>query len=191
MASSSDRDFDPTEVEHLLSELGRIRQQTRKSVLTANWWMFLMWGAIFLGSVPALASSSEGLSLYWVVAGPAGGIASFAVGSRQDREVSTGQPVWPYLLTAVFMFTVGFGVWFVLADEIAILVWWLALVAGFGSFAALDGQRLLVAALAFVAAWGVGMYLILPDELSLYVALASTAGSLLIGTGVGLWMVRR
>ncbi|NND85673.1 MAG: hypothetical protein HKN46_11045 [Acidimicrobiia bacterium] len=186
-----ERDFDPAEAEHLLAEMGRLRQQTQKSVLTANWWMLLMWGAIFLLSVPALVSSSDALSMYWVVAGPAGGIASFAVGTRRDREVSTGGSVWPYLVTAVLMFTIGFGVWFVLADAIAILVWWLALVAGFGSFAALDGQRLLVAALAFIAAWGVGMYFMLPDDVTLYVALASTAGSVLVGTGVGLWMVRR
>lgn len=186
-----DNDFDPTEAEHLLSELGRLRQQTRTSVLTANWWMLLMWGAIFLLSVPALLSSSEALSFYWIVAGPVGGLASFVVGSRIDREVSTGNPIWPYLVTAAFMFTVGFGVWSVLDGAAAILIWWLALVIGFGSFAALDRQRMLVAALAFVAAWGVGMYFILPDEGTLYVALSSTAGSLLVGTGTGLWMVRR
>lgn len=186
-----ERDFDPAEAEHLLSEMGRLRQQTQNSILTANWWMLLMWGAIFLLSVPAVISGSEALSFYWIVAGPAGGVASFAVGSRIDREVSTGGAIWPYLLTAIFMFGVGFGVWFVLEDAIAILVWWLALVAGFGSFAALDRQRLLVAALAFIAAWGAGMYFMLESDLALYVALASTAGGLLVGTGVGLWMVRR
>lgn len=184
-------DADGTEAEHLLSELGRLRRQTRTSVLTANWWMLLMWGAIFLLSVPALVSGIEVLDLYWVVAAPIGGVASFVVGTRLDREVSTGGPAWPYLLTAGCMFVAGFGVWFVLSGATAILVWWLALVSGFGSFAVLDRQRLLVAALACLAVWGVGVYLLLGDERSLYVALASTFGGLLVGSGIGLWMVRR
>ncbi len=187
----TDREEKASEAEALLAELDRIRVSTRHSMLTANWAMLLMWGAIFLGSVVAFVSANETLSFYWIVAAPLGAIASFALGAKADQGASSGHPMWPYVVVVVFMFTGTFGSFFVFEERLAVLVWWLVLVAGFGVIATLDGQRQLLATLALLAGWGVAVYALIDEPGPLYSALAGTFGGVLLGAGAGLRMVRR
>ncbi len=180
-----------TEAEDLLAELQRIRHSTRQTMLTTSWAMFLLWGVIFLGSVLAFSSSVEAMSLYWVLAAPIGAVASFALGARHDKVAGSSASVWPYVVTAAVMFVGTFGSFFVFDGGLAVLVWWLFLVAGFATFALLDRQRELLVALAFLTIWGVVAFLFIESEATLYHVLAGTFGGLLLGAGAGLRMVRR
>lgn len=182
---------DVNEAADLLAELQRIRHSTRQSVLTNNWSMFLLWGAIFLGSVVAIATGIEAMSYYWVVVAPLGALASFSLGASSHQGVSATTKSWPFVVTVILMFVGTFGSFFVFDGTLAILVWWLVLVAGFSVFALLDGQYQLLAALALLAGWGIGLFALIESEDVLYFVLAGTFGGVLLGAGAGLRMVRR
>ena len=180
-----------SEAAELLAELQRIRHATRQSVLTSNWSMFLMWGAIFLGSVVAIATGIEAMSYYWAVVAPLGALASFSLGANSEQGVSATAKSWPFIVTVVLMFIGTFGSFFVFEGTLAMLVWWLVLVAGFSVFALLDGQYQLLTALALLAAWGIGFFALIESEEVLYFVLAGTFGGVLLGAGAGLRMMRR
>ena len=179
------------EAAELLAELQRIRHSTRQTVLTNNWSMFLLWGAIFLGSVVAFATGIDAMAYYWAIVAPLGAVASFSLGARSEQGVSASTKSWPYMVTVVLMFVGTFGSSVVLDGKLGVLVWWLILVAGFTTFALLDGQHQLLAALALLAGWGIGFFALIESEEVLYYVLAGTFGGVLLGAGTGLRMVRR
>lgn len=182
--------LDPDELAERLADVRRIRAATRTSVLTAGWAVLIVWGAVFLASVPVAFALDGDLGWFWGVAAPLAAVLSFVAGSRQ--EMHTTDSAWPYLVIGAFMFIGAFGAFIVFAGTTAIVVWWVVLTTGFGAIAILDRQRVVAVAVAAVGLWGVVTWAVLGEggEGALYAAVATGLGALLVGVGAALRMVR-
>ncbi len=185
-----DTRLDPDDLAERLADVRRIRAATRASVLTAGWVALVVWGLVFLGSVPLAFALDGDLGAYWIVAAPVGAVVSFVAGSRQ--EMQTTESAWPYLVIGAGMFVGAFGAFFLFAGTAAIGVWGLVLTAGFAAIALLDRQRVVAGAVAAVGVWGLVVWWAVGpgDQDVLYTAMATALGALLVGVGAALRMVR-
>ncbi len=176
------------ELTERLAEIRRLQATTRRSLLTEGWQALLLWGALFLASVPAAYWLDGNTMWYWIVGGAVGGATSWIMGSR--AEVHPDSSARPYLAVAVVMFVGAFGSFQVFEGRQAILSWWAVLLIGFILFSLLDGQRALAVAMVVMVIWGIVIYGVIEDEGALYAVLASGLGAALVGAGAAFRTVR-
>lgn len=179
------RNIDPDQAQEMLAQVELVQSQVRRSLLSSNWWLFILWGAISLGSVYPVLFSDD-LGFYWVVAAPLGAIASYAIGYRMSHDVGTTLSSWPYVVTGVALFVGTFGSSWVLEGVAAVTGVWVAVGLGFSVFAVLDRQFGAVAVfavligLSFVFAWR------LDDVWTVYMLNGMSYGMAFLSLGLGL-----
>lgn len=176
------------ELEQRLAEVRRLQVVARRSVLTEGWLALIIWGIIFLASVPAAFLLDGNLMVFWLVAGLIGGVASFTMGVR--AEVQPNRTPLPYVVTAVLMFVGAFGAFSVFEERIAAFVWWVVLLTGFIVFALLDSQKALAIALVAMVVWGTVTFGVVDEVGTLYGILATSLGAVYIGAGAAFRTVR-
>jgi hypothetical protein len=185
---SEELDTEAEELEQRLAEVRRLQASARRSMLTEGWMIEVLWGVIFLVSVPAAFLLDGNLMWFWTIAGFIGGVASFTLGLR--AEVQPNTPAWPYLVVAAAMFVGAFGSFYVFQERMAILAWWAVLLSGFIVFALLDGQRALAIGLIVMIVWGVVTFGVIDDVGTLYAVLATSLGAAYLGAGAAFRTVR-
>jgi hypothetical protein len=180
--------MDADELAERLAEVRRLQALARQSLLTSGWAILVLWGALFIVSVPMAFLLDGDVGLYWGIGAVGGAVASFFIGAR--AEVLPRRAAWTYATTSAAMFVGAFGAFWVFEEVLAILVWFCVLTVGFGVFTALDEQWHVLAGLGALFAWGIAMYAVAPDQGTLYAALAGALGATLIGVGTAFRTVR-
>jgi len=73
-----------------------------RSDLSGLWFPLILFGAITLGSVPAvLLAPGEIIGAYWTVLGIVGGVATGVFYQRRERSLGVSAVGWPYIATAL------------------------------------------------------------------------------------------
>jgi nitrate reductase NapE component len=175
----------------LVGELARVRDRSRASA-SMMWFPLLLFGALSLLSAPVVGwFGGAALGMFWLVAGPAGGVATGVVSARRGRRVGAEVPAGPYLAVAVL----------ILAG--ALVAGWagdalgehmisaagppLAISAGYLLFARIERSRALGWTAGGLAALTVAL---LPTGIGpepLAAVLAVAYGAVFLATGVVLW----
>lgn len=178
------------EAKELLADVERVRSQARTSLLSANYALFLLWGLLTIGSTVPLLAGAPNVGNYWVGAAPVGALISFWLGFRSSEAIGTGESSTPYVITAVGIFVFTFG-GSALFDGGTAIVWVFAsLAVGFGVFAFLDRQLLVLPLLALVVAMIIALGITIEDTAALYLSCAFLLGGGFLGLGTGLWITR-
>jgi hypothetical protein len=91
----------PDEATRALREVDALRRRTL-SERRSTWFPLVLFGVLALGAAVACeVGDDRAVALYWVVAGPAGGIATGAYAYRRSLRVGVAASPLPYLVTAV------------------------------------------------------------------------------------------
>lgn len=179
-------DIDPADAQELLAQVDLVQSQIRWSLLSSNWWLFLLWGAIILGSlIPSLFLETDN-GWYWIVAGPLGALLSFAIGFRMSHEVGTTLSGWPYVLTGLAIFAGTWGSSLLLTDGAAITGVFVSLALGFSVFAFLDRQYGPISIFGFLIALSFALLTEIDEPLFLYSVNAVAYGMAFVALGLGL-----
>jgi hypothetical protein len=121
-----------------LEQVEGVRKRTRAAVHPA-WFPMLVFGSIGLASIP-FASVGDGLgtALFWLVAGPAGGIATSRHYRKRAMSMGAGVRGRPYQAIGAAVFL---GAWVGGAVTESAVVPMLAIAAGYLGFAYLEKSR--------------------------------------------------
>src|ERR1700682_5621990 len=93
--------FEQSQAETLLTAAEGARARTR-SVLTANWFPMILFGALALVSVPvAELWSWTAVAALWLVGGPLASLATALWYRSRACEIGVSVNPWPYVVTAV------------------------------------------------------------------------------------------
>lgn len=149
-----------TDAARTLGELEALRIHTRRRLEGMSFPLVLFGGLSLLAAVTSAVGGEEAQALFWLFAGPGGGIAVSLHYRRRDLELGLSRAAWPYVATAIALLT---GAFVLGALEQPWSVGpWLAVAAGYLVFgwlersAALMGMALALGALALaVGAEGV------------------------------------
>ena len=94
----------PDDLEATLQEIEQVRRHTRSAVHHA-WFPLLLFGVLGLAAAPFCAlGHGTGIGLYWLVAGPAGGIATSLHYRRRELALGAGVRGGPYWAVAAGIF---------------------------------------------------------------------------------------
>lgn len=174
-----------TQAKELLAHHSRTQALARATLLTVNWRLFIVWGAISLGSVIlAAADKWTWMPWFWLLMP----FVSIIV-THKDENFSLRNPR-SYWLVGAGIFVGAWGSSLLLSGSIAIVGIWLSMVIGFAGFAVLDNQRLIARALGILLVWGVVVAFLLDGEVLIFGVLMSALGAFLLALGVGLRTVR-
>jgi hypothetical protein len=133
--NSERRSSEEVELAITLRHVEDVRQQTRAAVHPV-WFPMLLFGVLGLASIPfALAGGGHGTALFWLVAGPAGGIATSRHYRRRAMSLGAGMRGGAYVLIGTAIF---FGAWIGGALTDSSTVPMLAIAAGYLGFAYLE-----------------------------------------------------
>lgn len=184
--SDSRHQLDPDDVQELLAQVGLVQSQVRWSLLSGNWWLFLLWGIIILGSlVPSLFLETDN-GWYWIVVGPLGALLSFGIGYRVSHKIGTTASGWPYVLTGLAIFAGTWGSSILLSDRAAITGVFISLALGFSVFALLDRQYGPISIFLFLIVLSVALFTEIDESLFLYSVNAVAFGMAFVALGLGL-----
>lgn len=174
------------EAEELLAQVDLVQSQVRWSMLANNWWFFLLWGVIVLGSIVPGLFFEPNTGGYWIVAGPLGAAISFVIGYRTGYDVGRVASPWPYVGIAAAIFAGTWGSSLLLSDGAAITGVFVSLAVGFSLFSMLDRQYGPVAVFGVLIALAVTLALRIDDVASLYLMDAIAFGMAFVSLGLGL-----
>lgn len=178
--------IDPDHAQEMLAQVELVQSQVRWSLLSSNWWLFLLWGCIILGSlVPSLFLETDN-GWYWIVAGPLGALASFAVGFRLSHEVGTTLSGRPYVLTGLAIFAGTWGSSILLTGRAAITGVFISLALGFSMFAWLDRQYGPISIFVVLIVLSLTFATEIEDPVFLYSVNAVAFGMAFVSLGLGL-----
>lgn len=149
-----------TDAAQTLGELDALRTQTRRRLEGFSFPLVLFGGLSLLAAAASAVAGVEAQALFWLFAGPGGGIAVSFHYRRRELELGLTRAAWPYVATAVALI-VGAFVLGALEQPWSVGPW-LAVAAGYLVFGwlersvALMGMALALGALAVaVGAQGV------------------------------------
>ena len=179
-----------TDVRKLIGEVDRVRRNTRARA-SVMWFPLLLFGVLTLVSALVIGwYGGQALGPYWMVAGPAGGVATGIVAWRRGSRVGAVVPAGPYLVVAVFIL-VGASIAGWAGDALGVHLLSAAgpsLVVSFGYllFARLERSRALtgVAAGLMVATVAMLSTRIAPEPMA--ATLAVIHGTVFVATGLAL-----
>lgn len=189
----SDHDLSPVEreaAEELLAQVDLVQSQVRWSLLASNWWFFLLWGAIVLGSVVHTLFLGGDTGPYWIVAGPLGAIVSFFFGLRTGYDVGPVQSAWPYVGIAAAIFAGTWGSSVLLSGTAAITGVFVSLAIGFSLFSLLDRQTGPVTVFVVLIMLAVALSLRVDDAMTLYLMNSIAFGMAFVSMGLSLGVGR-
>ena len=178
------RSTDEAELATTLRQVDDVRRRTRAAVHPV-WFPMLLFGLLGLASIPfALAGDGLGTALFWLVAGPAGGMAT----SRhyRNRALSVGAGMRGRAHGAIGA-AIFFGAWAGGALTHSATAPMLAIAAGYLGFAYLEKSWPVAAVAAALA--GAAAVVALTDPARGDIILALVFG--LAFTGTGLLLRRR
>ncbi|MGI8593301.1 MAG: hypothetical protein ACR2ML_02860 [Solirubrobacteraceae bacterium] len=145
-----------------LAELAHLRSRTR-GTLRSFWFPLVLFGGLTLASAPLYAIGGAAVGVFWLVAAPAGIVATSRYYRRRELRLGIEGPTAPYVATGI---AIALAAWLTGAlggEEVSTYGPSLAIAAGTLVFAALDRSAALagvaaglVAAAAAVALAGVG-----------------------------------
>ena len=158
-------------------------------MMTAGWLPLMVWGTVLLGGSLAAELLDENSFWYWVLAIPGAVIMSAVVGYRSSYDVRIDTSPWLYFVVGGVMFIVGFGVWGIVDDATAALVWWVVIAGGMAVMSLLDKQHILALALGGITLWGVGLWA-LQREVEVLIPLVAALGAAMLAAGATLRMIR-
>lgn len=178
-------DDEVTQAKKFLADHSRVQALARSTLLTVNWRLFIVWGAISLGSVILGAAEKwSWMPWYWLLMP----FASFLF-THRDENYNLRNPR-NYWLVGAGIFVGAWASSLLLSGSVAIVGIWLSMVIGFAGFAVLDNQRLIAKALGMFLAWGMVVAYLLDGEVLIFSVLMSALGAFLLALGVGLRTVR-
>ncbi len=186
MPSDDQTQFDPDQAQEMLAQVELVQSQVRWSLLSGNWWLFLLWGVIVLGSVYPILFLDLDTGWYWIVAGPLGAVASYAVGYRVSHDIGTTLSSWPYVVTGVAIFVGTFGTSAMFTGTAAVTGVFVSLAVGFSVFALLDRQYGAVSIFVVTIALAFALATEISDVIVLYTINAVAFGMALVALGLGL-----
>lgn len=170
-----------SETAQTLGELDRLRLQTRRRLEGLSFPLVLFGGLSLVAAALSAAVGEEAQGLFWMLAGPAGGIAVSLHYRRRELDLGITRAAWPYICTAVALI-LGCFVLGVLEQPWSVGPW-LAVAAGYLVFGGLErsaavmGMAVALAALAVA----VGALEITPVA----VILNAAYGVAFLATGLG------
>lgn len=175
----------------LVGELARVRDRSRASA-SVMWFPLLLFGVLSVLSAPVVAwFGGAALGAFWLVAGPAGGVATGVVSVRRGKRVGAEVPAGPYIAVAVLILAgalVAGWVGYALGEHLISAAGPpLAISAGYLLFARIERNRALGWTAAGLAALVVAL---LPTGIGpepLAAVLAVVYGAVFFATGVVLW----
>lgn len=87
----------------VIDEIGEVRRRTRARA-SVMWFPLVLFGVLTLASAAVVARyGGAALGPYWMVAGPAGGVATGIASWRRGTRVGVAVPVGPYLAVATLI----------------------------------------------------------------------------------------
>ena len=99
---------DPEELASTLQHVEELRRQTRAAVHPA-WFPLVMFGACVLAAAPLCAiGEGRGVGLFWLVAGPVGGVLTSRHYRNQALATGAGMRGGPYWAVAAGIFVAAF-----------------------------------------------------------------------------------
>ena len=141
-----------SETARTLSELERLRLQTRRQLAGLSLPLVLFGGVSLVAAALSATLGAEAQAFFWSLAGPAGGIAVSLYYRRRALELGLSRAAWPYICTAVALL-LGCFVLGALEQPWGVGPW-LSVAAGYLVFGGLErsaaviGMSLALAALA-------------------------------------------
>ena len=178
--------IDPDDAQEMLAQVDLVQSQVRWSLLSSNWWLFLLWGIVVLGSTYPVLFLDIDTGWYWIIAGPLAAIASYAVGYRVSHEIGTTLSSWPYVVTGLAIFVGTFGTSAIFSGSAAVTGVFVSLALGFSVFALLDRQYGPVAIFAITIVLAFALATQVEDVTFLYSINAVSFGMALVSLGLGL-----
>ncbi len=157
--------------------------------MTAGWLSLMAWGSVLLAGSVASQVMNNSSFWYWAIAIPFAIAVSAVAGRRASQELRIDAAHWPYRIVGAIMFIVGFGIWYVVDQSLAALIWWLAIAGGMAVMSLLDKQHILALALAGITIWGVGFWAIEPGS-QVLITLIAALGAAMLAAGATLRMIR-
>ena len=175
---------DEAELATTLRQVEEVRQRTRAAVHPA-WFPMLLFGALGLASIPfSFVGDGLGTAAFWLVAGPAGGMATSRHYRNQAMSVGAGVRGGAYVGIGAAIFL---GAWVGGALTQSATVPMLAIAAGYLGFAYLEKSWPVAVVAAALAVAAVVVALVDPARGDLVLALVFG----LAFTGTGLLLRRR
>lgn len=157
--------------------------------MTAGWLPLMAWGAVLLAGSVASQVMNNSSFWYWAIAIPLAIAVSAVAGRRASQDLRIDTAHWPYRIVGATMFVVGFGIWYVVDQSLAALIWWLVIAGGMAVMSLLDKQHILALALGAITIWGVGFWAIEPGSRVL-ITLIAALGAAMLAAGATLRMIR-
>lgn len=176
-----------SETAQTLGELDRLRLQTRRQLEGLHFPLVLFGSFSLVAAGLSAAIGEEAQGLFWMVAGPAGGVAVSLYYRRRELDLGLTRAAWPYVCTAIALL-LGCVVLGVLEQPWSVGPW-LVVAAGYLVFGGLErsaaviGMSIALAALAVA----VGVLEITPVA----VILNAAYGVAFLATGLGVRARRR
>ena len=178
------RSADQAELAITLRQVEEVRHRTRAAVHSV-WFPMLLFGLLGLASIPfAFAGDGAGTALFWLVAGPAGGVVTSRHYRNRALSVGAGMRGAAYVGIGAAIFL---GAWTGGAVTHSATVPMLAIAAGYLGFAYLEKSRPVAVVATGLA--GAAVVVAVTDPPRADVILALVFG--LAFTGTGLLLRRR
>ena len=175
----------------LIGEIDRMRHRARARA-SVMWFPLVLFGMLSVASAFVSARyGGQALGPYWMVAGPAGGVATAVAAYRRGRRVGVSVPGVPYLAVAVFILVgasaagwagdaLGEHALSAVGPPIVVSI-------GYLLFARLERSRPLTWTAVGLAALAVGLLATGIEPEPMAVILALVYGATFIATGLFLW----
>lgn len=171
-----------TEIEQTLEEIDGLRRTTRQTLQTF-WFPLVVFGALTLASTPFYRiGDGSAVGIFWMLAGPAGGIATGVHYGRREATVGLGRPAAAYIVVAVAMMATAFLLPVVTSGHLAEVISHFAVAAGYLGFAWIERDGRLAAIAAFMVAVPLVLLAVAPGVAG--VATAAINGCVLLAMGV-------
>lgn len=183
--------IDRDAAEELLAQVDLVQSQVRWSMLASNWWFFLLWGGIVLGSVVYTLFLDGDTGPYWIVAGPLGALVSFVFGLRSGYEVGPVASAWPYVAIAAGIFVGTWGSSVLFSGAAAITGVFVTLAVGFSLFSLLDRQYGPVTVFVVLIVLAIGLPFRIEDTMTLYLMDSVAFGMAFVSMGLSVRVGRR
>ena len=166
----------------MLREVDAVRQRTR-AVVHPAWFPMLLFGVFGLASAPFCAiGHGRGQALFWLVAGPVGGILTSRHHQRQAMATGAGMRGGPYWAVAAGIFVAAWLAGSADSSRIRSAGPMLAVALGYLVFARLERSWPVAVCSAFLGA--VAVAVAVADVRHTCVVLSVTFGSLFVATGL-------